>query len=168
MLRGRRERMFSCVTDFVCACILTTESVGLASTLEELNKNYGTFILMSHQTANRPLVQGRILFRLIDYVYVKTKKHGKRRRRRRVVLLYEPLCSRESAEQVTKDIAKSHEQGFELYKERKFGPAAKHFDKAATLCRGTPYTSKPSRALADRCRAMLESPPPRHWRYVKT
>ena len=145
------------------------ESVNVASTLEELNKSYGTYTLMSQQTANRPLVQRRILFRLIDFVYVKVIRHGKaRRRRRRVIAVYEPMCGSDSAEQVTVGIAKCHELGFDLYKERKFGPAAKRFDEAAALCRGTPYTAVPARALAKRCRAMMVSPPPRHWRYVKT
>ena len=145
-----------------------TESVNVASTLEELNKSYGTYILMSQQTANRSLVQSRILFRLIDFVYIKVTRHGKsKRRRRRVSAVYEPLCSSENPDQVSVDIVKCHQEGFDLYKERKFDAAARHFEQAATLCRGTPYTPVPARALAKRCHAMVTSPPPKHWRYVK-
>ena len=151
--------------------------MNVASTLEELNKSYGTYILMSQQTANRSLVQSRILFRLIDFVYIrvtyiKVSRHGKskrrsRRRRRRVIAVYEPLCRSENPDQVSVDIVKCHQEGFDLYKKRKFDAAARHFEQAATLCRGTPYTPVPARALAKRCHAMVTSPPPKHWRYVK-
>ena len=47
-----------------------TGALATAEKLENINKTYGTLVLVSENTYNQPHVKERVLFRLVDYAFV--------------------------------------------------------------------------------------------------
>ena len=47
-----------------------TGALSTAGMLEEINKHYGTLILVSENTYNQPDVKEKVLFRLVDYTVI--------------------------------------------------------------------------------------------------
>jgi adenylate cyclase len=120
------------------------DGVNLASRLEGLNKEYGTTVLVTEAVFEG--AKGRFAFRLLDRVAVKGKTRG--------VQVYELLGRLPLAEDKVRTVA-AYGSALELYFARDFRSA---LEKLAPVA-----SDAPSDVLRERCRAMLESPPPSDW-----
>lgn len=122
------------------------DGVNLASRLEGLNKQYGTWILVSESI--RQGAGPEFLFRRLDRVAVKGKTRG--------VEVHE-LVGLVSDSAAFVPVVERYEAALEHY-------FARRFSEAHALL-GAPELEEdaPSRVLADRCRRMLEHPPPEDW-----
>jgi adenylate cyclase len=90
--------------------------------------------------------RGEFEFRLLDRVAVKGRTAG--------VFVYELLGAR-GEEIPGLAAARAYELAFQDYSRRDFSAATARLDQHP----GDP----PSRALARRCRSLIERPPPAHW-----
>lgn len=120
------------------------DGVNLSSRLESLNKAYGTWILASETV--RLAALDTFAFRLVDRVAVKGKTRG--------VVVYELLGRVGTVPEDVLARARAYEDAFTAYAERRFT------DALALLAS---CDDAPSAALASRCRAYVESPPPPDW-----
>jgi class 3 adenylate cyclase len=128
---------------------IVSNAVNLASRLEGVNKQYGTWILASEDTVKE--TQGRLLTRRLDKV--------------RVVGIREPVRLHEVLE--IKADAKSalHEQvglfnnAMGLFEARSWKDAENAFNVVLKLC---PYDG-PSRHFMNRCQQYQEYPPDNDW-----
>jgi adenylate cyclase len=121
------------------------DGVNLAARLEGLNKQYGTTILASeaiHDEAKEVFA-----FRLVDVVAVKGKTKG--------VKVYELLGV---AGRALPEAAVRYGEALDAYFHR-------DFDTALRLLEAQDGDG-PSRALAERCRRLIEDPPPPDWNGV--
>ncbi len=120
------------------------DGVNLASRLEGLNKQYGTFILVS--AAVERDARDHFHFRRVDRVAVKGKREG--------VEVFELLGRRDDAAPRPAFVAR-YEQALEAY-------FARRFDGALAILDGCPDDA-PSQVLAERCRQFLVERPPATW-----
>ncbi|TBR21098.1 adenylate/guanylate cyclase domain-containing protein [bacterium] len=125
------------------------DDVNLASRLEGANKLYGTYILISHAT--RTQAGAGIEVRELDLIKVKGKD--------RASAVYELLGLAGKTDPALLARARRYEEALALCRARKFSESIAAFesfiaehgkDKAALL-------------YIDRCRTLLESPPPEDW-----
>lgn len=125
------------------------DTVNIASRLEGLGKHYGTRILISEATYRdtEPLV----IARAVDRVTVKGKTEG--------MLIYELLSLKADGRPDLEELVGLSDRGLELFADREFERALEFFDEIGRLRPG----DGPSRVLADRCRAFLDSPPAEDW-----
>ncbi len=124
------------------------DGVNLASRLEGLNKQYGTTILVSETV--REAAGESFAFRVVDVVAVKGKRQG--------VRVYELLPSEEA--RVKAEVIRAYEEAFAAYLAGDFRSALSRVDPQVD--------DGPSRVLAERCRRLLETPPPPGWDGVWT
>ncbi|HEX2568994.1 MAG TPA: adenylate/guanylate cyclase domain-containing protein [Polyangia bacterium] len=124
------------------------DGVNLASRLEGLNKQYGTWILVS-ETVRQGAGPG-FLFRRLDRVAVKGKTRGVE-----VHELVGLVGDGESPALVP--VIERYEAALEHYFGRRFAEAL------ALLGEPGQEEDAPSRVLGERCRRMLEHPPPEDW-----
>jgi adenylate cyclase len=122
------------------------DGVNLASRLEGLNKQYGTWILASE--AIRQGAGPGFLFRRLDRVAVKGKTRG--------VEVHE-LVGLVSDSAALAPVVERYEAALDHYFARRFAEAL------ALLGEPGQEEDAPSRVLAERCRRMLEHPPPADW-----
>lgn len=123
------------------------DGVNLASRLEGLNKQYGTTIIASETVVES--AREKFEFRLLDLVAVKGRSQA--------VRIYELLGHKgERGEKA--EVFANYEKAFAAYIERDFAGAIAILKNQ----NGDP----PSSALAERCRAFLDEPPPEDWRGV--
>ena len=122
------------------------DGVNIASRLQDLNKQYGTSVLISEST--RCELGDRFVVRLIDHVIVKGKNTP--------VLVFEVLG--EQGYTLT-DEERNFEQGFEAYSQRAFQRALELFNRRAS-------TDMLNRVFAERCKHFLQQPPPKDWNGV--
>jgi len=120
------------------------DGVNLASRLEGLNKQYGTFLLVSASVELD--ARERFDFRRVDRVAVKGKREG--------VEIFELLGRRETAAPRPAFVAR-YEQALEAYFARRFDDALAILDGCAD--------DAPSRVLAERCRHFRIEGPPADW-----
>jgi adenylate cyclase len=120
------------------------DGVNLASRLEGLNKQYGTFILVSASVERD--ARERFHFRRVDRVAVKGKREG--------VEIFELLGRREAAAPRPAFVAR-YEQALYAYFARRFDDALAILDGCAD--------DPPSRVLAERCRRFRAEGPPPDW-----
>jgi adenylate cyclase len=134
------------------AYTLLGDGVNLASRLEGANKEYGTQILISDETANR--VRSEILARLVDRVAVKGKS--------RATNLFEPICR--LAEATPDDVAlvRDYEAALSFYLAGDFAEASERFH---ALSERFPHDG-PTATMLVRCRHLSERPPAAPWRAV--
>jgi adenylate cyclase len=128
------------------------DTVNTASRFEGLNKIYGTRIIIGERTCE--LVKEKFVVRLLDLVSVKGSTRG--------VRIYELMAETASADERTRAIAALAETALNLYLERRWDEAGEHCRKILELNHG----DEPARILMERCRLMLESPPPGDWNGV--
>jgi adenylate cyclase len=132
------------------------DGVNLAARLESLNKAYGTWILASEET--RRLAGDGFVWRRIDRTAVAGRKEGGD--------VYE-LVGVEG--EVQEEVLRAHdlyEAAFQAYLDRRFESAADAFDD---VLRRMPADGA-AKALAQRARQYVASPPPEDWSgvYVQT
>jgi adenylate cyclase len=128
------------------------DTVNTASRFEGLNKIYGTRIIIGERTCE--LVKEKFVVRLLDLVSVKGSTRG--------VRIYELMAEAASADERTRAIAALAEKALNLYLERRWDEAGECCRKILELNHG----DEPARILLERCRLMLESPPPGDWNGV--
>jgi adenylate cyclase len=116
------------------------DGINLTSRLEALNKRYGTSIIVSETI--HAAAREQFQFRLLDRVAVKGKMQG--------IAIYELIA--EAAPGVARPAAvERYEAAFALYHAGDFVAAAAAFEALPD--------DPPSRALARRCRDLLDEPP---------
>jgi adenylate cyclase len=120
------------------------DGVNLASRLESLNKQYGTYILVSASVEEQG--RDRFHFRRLDRVAVKGKREG--------VEIFELVGRRDAAAEMPPFVAR-YEQALEAY-------FASRFDDALAILDGC-ADDPPSRVLAERCRQFRVERPPADW-----
>jgi adenylate cyclase len=128
------------------------DTVNTASRFEGLNKLYGTRIIVGQSTWE--LVKEKFVARPLDLVSVKGSAKG--------VRIYELLAETASADERTRAIAALAETALTLYLERRWDEAGECCRKILELNHG----DEPARILMERCRIMLENPPPGDWNGV--
>jgi adenylate cyclase len=133
------------------AYTLLGDGVNLASRLEGANKEYGTQILMSEETASQ--VRSDILCRLVDRVTVKGKS--------RATNLFEPICRIEEATPGQEELVRDYEAALAVYFAGDFAEAAERF---STLSERFP-SDGPTAIMLHRCRRLSERPPS-SWRAI--
>jgi adenylate cyclase len=118
------------------------DGVNVSSRLESVNKHYGTHILISDSTHNE--VKDHFTTRLIDHVVVKG--------RLKPIRIYEVI-----GEKGTKrDGMSAFQKGLECYRRRDFEQAIQYFEQGADA-------DPPCRTFIERCRHLIEQPPPPDW-----
>ena len=126
------------------------DQVNLGSRLEGLNRVYGTEILLGENTAR--LVETSFQLREVDLVRAKGKKVP--------VRVYELLAPAAAClPPHTEDAVRLYGAALEAYRAQRWGEALALLDEAIAA---SPEDG-PSRAIAARCRAYQESPPPEDW-----
>lgn len=120
------------------------DGINLASRLEGLNGRYGTTIIASESVYSA--AREDFEFRRLDRVAVKGKMEG--------VTIYELVGERARDNQRSAHIT-CYEQAFDAYQRADFRAALSLLESQAH--------DRPSRVLADRCRHLIENPPPTDW-----
>jgi adenylate cyclase len=125
------------------------DSVNLASRLEALNKEYGTNVIVAETTLAEAGREMRTRF--LDLVAVKGKREPS--------AVYELLVSdgRHDSEQA--EALAAYERGIVQYRAGAYRDALVHFEHAQRL-NGHDSVSA---VYAERCRALIENPPPPDW-----
>lgn len=124
-------------------------AVNLAARLEGVNKQYGSFILVSEAT--RALCGDQFVFRPFDAVRVVGVSEP--------VQLFELLDERSAASTDLIERVEGFEQALQLFRGRRFAEAKSIFTDLAKRFPG----DGPSRTYLKRCTTYVESPPPENW-----
>jgi len=120
------------------------DGINFASRLEGLNKHYGTTIIASETIWS--LAKEKFVFRLLDRVAVKGRTEG--------VTIYELIAKRMPGSQDSPVLAR-YEQAFKAYQRSDF--------QTALALLQTESNDPPSLVLANRCRLLIQNPPPTGW-----
>jgi adenylate cyclase len=126
------------------------DQVNLASRLEQLNKVYGTDIMLGEGTAD--LIGNAFQMRELDFVQVKGRKQA--------LKIYELLSSSD------RELPKAQQQMLRLYAAALEAYRRKRWERAAGLFReGLEHwpTDAPSRVMIERCRTMGDFALPEDW-----
>jgi class 3 adenylate cyclase len=124
-------------------------AVNLASRLEGINKQYGTWILASEDTVNE--LDGRILTRRLDRVRVVGKNES--------VRLYELVDLFDKAPEKQRKMLAVFHEALHNFEQRDWLRAAQGFKEALFMQSG----DGPSKKFLSRCEAFLEEAPPDDW-----
>ncbi len=125
------------------------DAVNLASRLENLNKRYGTRIMLGETTAE--LVKEHMVLRPLEWVAVKGKS--------RAVLIHELVGRKGEVDEATLETIAKYEAALQLYRDRKFEEAAEAFEAAGPLREGDLAPA----LMAEQARAFVADPPPDDW-----
>ena len=125
------------------------DAVNLASRLEQLNKHYGTWILISEFVYEQ--CQSDFVVRTIDRVVVKGRS--------KPVNIYELVAEKGDISSDALAAVNLFNEAIALYKNRDFVEAARVL---AGLKAANPE-DKPTAIYFDRCQACIETPPPADW-----
>jgi adenylate cyclase len=126
------------------------DTVMLASLLEEVNKEYGTRILLSEETCQR--VKDQMVVRELDLVMVSGRAQP--------LAIYELVGP--YSRQGPLDWLDAFAQGLKAYRNRKFDEASQAFRKVLHLKPG----DRPAQVFLKRCLAFAKAPPPPDWQGV--
>lgn len=126
------------------------DQVNLASRLENLNKFYGTKILIGEATASA--IKDQMLVRPIEKVSVKGKAQSS--------IVYELIGIKGKASAETLKALAVYEKGLSLFQNRQFVEAEKVFEEANLLFGGNDSVSK---ILIAQCQEFQRTPPPENW-----
>jgi adenylate cyclase len=129
------------------------DNVNVGARLENLNKYFGTGILISEST--RTHLDHRLVTRLLDYVRVKGKAVP--------IEVYELIGREASVSPDRLRVKESYELGMELYKECDFKKARESFLFALKTSENQ---DKASQIMVDRCQRYEAKPPSADWDYV--
>lgn len=124
------------------------DAVNLASRLEGINKQYGTRIIISEFTYQE--IKDDFVCREIDWVRVKGKLLP--------VKIFELLAEGQPDDK-TDQMKKYYEDGYSLYREKRFEQAIVAFEKAVQV----KEEDNPSSIYIERCQQFLDNPPPTDW-----
>ncbi|HPI38446.1 MAG TPA: adenylate/guanylate cyclase domain-containing protein [Ignavibacteriaceae bacterium] len=126
------------------------DNVNLSSRLEGVNKEYGTYILISDSTYEH--VKNDFITREIDSIIVKGKT--------KPVNIYELIgfAGEELPSEKTNSL-KIYSEALQLYREKQFSGAADKFTKVLELV----PTDRASAVFVNRCKLLNENPPPEEW-----
>ncbi len=126
------------------------DNVNLSSRLEGVNKEYGTYILISDSTYEH--VKNDFITREIDSIIVKGKT--------KPVNIYELIgfAGEELPSEKTNSL-KIYSEALQLYREKQFSGAADKFTKVLELV----PTDRASIVFVNRCKLLNENPPPEEW-----
>ena len=125
------------------------DHVNLASRLQELNKHYGTHIILSEHTYAQ--AQAGIVTRLLDEVAVRGRTTG--------VRIYELLGCKGEVDAGTEQFAKLYEEAMGLFLAREWAAAWALFEETGRRRPG----DVPSSLHAESCQALLANPPGPDW-----
>jgi adenylate cyclase len=121
------------------------DNVNLASRLEGVNKQYGTFLIISESTYQS--VKEQMVCRELDQIRVKGKAEP--------VRIYELLAKKENETTEMSQKIKTFAQGLALYRERKFAEAKNKFLSLKS--------DAPSEIFVKRCEDFIKNPPQGDW-----
>ncbi|MBI4639718.1 MAG: adenylate/guanylate cyclase domain-containing protein, partial [Candidatus Tectomicrobia bacterium] len=125
------------------------DTVNLASRLEGVNKQYGTFIMISEMTYAR--AKDFVEARELDRVLVVGKAEP--------IVVYELLARKGELDEALVPVLRYYADGLELYRARQWDHAIATFRKALTI---NPHDG-PSQSMIKRCQEYKENPPPDDW-----
>ncbi|MFH0947946.1 MAG: adenylate/guanylate cyclase domain-containing protein [Elusimicrobiota bacterium] len=128
------------------------DNVNIANRIEDLNKIYGTKIIISESTYK--LVKDRIATRKIDMVCVKGKDI--------CMSIYELVCLNSSLSEEKKYFLDLFNQGIELYFHKEWNEAIMFLEKAKKL----DPNDKPTKIIIERCKGFTKNPPSDNWQGV--
>jgi adenylate cyclase len=128
---------------------IISNAVNLASRLEGVNKQYGTWILASESTIRE--TEGKILTRPLDMIRVVGINEP--------VRIYEVMDIAAEAETSLKEQVELFHRAHTLFEERNWKNAEKLFNLLLSLVPGDP----PSMLYLDRCRLYRDNPPQKDW-----
>jgi adenylate cyclase len=128
------------------------DAVNVASRMEELNKVYGTHIIVSEFTRNR--CRDSLEFRLLDRVSVAGRKEP--------FEIYELLALSDILPASSKPLYQYYETGLRHYFDRKWDVALKYFN---TVLKHRPGDA-PGKVMRERCLRFRQKPPPPEWNGV--
>ncbi len=133
------------------------DAVNLASRLEGQNKEYGSWIMLGENTEK--LVRGQFTVRRLDLIVVKGKT--------RPTEVFE-LLGENPVPDFIAQLVEYFETGIEAFRQRDFERALHAFEHSLPL-EPDKDDSNPSRLYIERCKALIETPPPPDWNgvYVK-
>ncbi len=126
--------------------------VNTAARLEGVNKHYGSYTMISDTT--KKLAGDIINTREIDTIYLVGKNEP--------VTIYELIEPEDKMDKNKKLSISYYAKGLELYKKKKWKEAIKVFSKSNSVY----PLDGPSRALAKRCKALIQNPPKNDWDVV--
>ncbi len=124
-------------------------SVNLASRLEGVNKQYGTWTLISEETYNK--AGSDFTVRKMDRVRVVNIKEP--------VRLYELIDERATTDAKTMEAIQLFHKGLELFEARQWDAAIAEFRKTLKILPG----DGPSEVFIKRCQGFQKKPPPASW-----
>ena len=125
------------------------DAVNTTSRLENINKYYGTRVLITEQTWQQ--VQTQFATRLIDRVLVVGKTTP--------INIYELLATTENVSpEVTRQVHQ-YSLAYDLYRQRNFTESARVLERLVEDC---PHDA-PAQTMRDRCRAYADNPPAPDW-----
>ena len=136
------------------------DPVNLAARLEEAGKQYGVYILVSHDTlrgeiidehGNTKQVFDLVEVRFIDTIAVVGKSEP--------VRVYELCAMKGGLTDTEKNLIEVFDQGMTHYRHMAWDEAIAHFAQALKIERIPDGKTTPSRVYIDRCRAFKENPP---------
>ena len=126
------------------------DGVNLASRLENANKQYGTYLMISHSTYT--LVRDHFMVRVLDNLRVKGKK--------RPVKVYEVLGRLNDRHELEfKKMLDCYLQGFLAYTKSEWKEALRLFEEGL----GLKPDDGPTLTYIERCRYFLDNPPDDSW-----
>jgi adenylate cyclase len=128
-------------------------AVNLASRLEGVNKQYGTWILASDDTVRE--TQGKILTRRLDRVRVVGIDEP--------VLLYELINTMENAKQEEKELVEIFHRALDCYEKRLWKKAAEGFRDSLAIELALNPDGGPSAVYLERCEKFRAKAPPDDW-----
>ncbi|MFH1540303.1 MAG: adenylate/guanylate cyclase domain-containing protein [Elusimicrobiota bacterium] len=128
------------------------DNVNIASRIEDLNKIYGTKIIISESTYK--LVKDRIVTRKIDIVSVKGKNI--------CIPIYELVCLNSSLSEEKKYFLDLFNQGMELYIHKEWNEAIISLEKAKKL----DPNDKPTKIIIERCKDFIINPSSDNWQKI--
>jgi class 3 adenylate cyclase len=128
---------------------IISNAVNLASRLEGVNKQYGTWILASDSTIQE--TKGKLLTRRLDRVKVVGINEA--------TLIHEILELKSDATDALFELVYLFHKALDIYDNRNWKDAGNAFEQVLKL-----YPNDgPSKLFADRCRQYQEYPPPADW-----
>lgn len=122
-----------------------SDDVNLASRLEGINKQYGTYLIISEATHLE--VKDHFICRELDEIRVKGKSKS--------VKIYELICKKVEETPELKEKMATFEEGLNLYRKQQFKEAKMKFEIVKN--------DSPAKVFIARCEAFIKTPPGPKW-----
>lgn len=140
------------------------EHANVPDRLEELNKTYGTNLLISHSTYRR-LAEDAFVIRPIDYLILPGSDGT-----RKAQLCYQVMARERSSSQKhrLRPVAAKHRKAMKKYRDSNFREAIALFTEVNAIMQDLEKTEedKPATLMIKRCEAYISQPPPQGWEGV--